>query len=74
METKLIVAELKRELAVRESVYPSWIQNGRLSSKLAAYRKEALAAAIERIEAQMDAEQPTDEPEQLNLLEAITSN
>lgn len=48
---KEILAELKRELAMRHRVFPDWVHTGRLSQTDSDQRIELMAAAIELIEA-----------------------
>lgn len=40
------IAELERELKMRENVFPRWVANGRLSQRAASYRIDCLKAAI----------------------------
>lgn len=40
------IAELKRELGVRERVYPKWIEMGRITKEKAEENKGKLQAAI----------------------------
>lgn len=51
MHTKAVLAELNRELAMRQDLYPMWVNSGRLTSKTAEHRIAALQKAIELIEA-----------------------
>jgi hypothetical protein len=50
MNTKAVLAELNRELAIRQDLYPMWVSYGRLTSKAAEHRIAALQKAIELIE------------------------
>lgn len=52
------ITELKRELNMRERVYPDFIARGRLTEKDAARQTERLKAAIETLEAFRDATEP----------------
>ncbi len=42
MTPEQVLAELRRELGVRKSVYPNWVRDGKLSQKTAAHRIEAI--------------------------------
>lgn len=48
---KEIVAELKRELAMRRRVFPDWVRSGRLKQVDSDQRIALMQAAIERLEA-----------------------
>jgi hypothetical protein len=41
----------KRELAIRESVYPKWVQSGRMKREVAAYEIDAMRAVVASLEA-----------------------
>lgn len=56
MDKQSILKELRRELAMRESVYPDWVQRGKLSQRTATHRVAAIEAAIALIEAMPDEE------------------
>jgi len=60
MKIKAVLTELRRELSMRERLYPDWVRDGKLSEKAAAHRKAAIREAIARLNV-MD--------RQLNLLE-----
>lgn len=45
-----MLQELRRELAMRQKVYPDWIKQGKLSIKRAEFRIQALQEAIEILE------------------------
>jgi hypothetical protein len=47
-----MVAELRRELAVRRSLYPGWVEDGRLSRRSAERRMKVLAAILKALEAE----------------------
>lgn len=49
MDRKSIIAELERELRMRQQVYPGLIRSGKLHPDLAAKRNQALQAAISLI-------------------------
>jgi len=68
VENKDVIVELKRELLMREKLYPGWVRDGKLSQKTADRRILAMVRAIELIES-MDIDQPVDG--QLNFLDAI---
>lgn len=42
---KEILDELRREVAMREKVYPRWVQSGKIHPKIAANRIACLKAA-----------------------------
>jgi hypothetical protein len=44
-----VLAELKRELAMRRKCYPEWVQSGRLSAKTAAHRIVVLECVIQQM-------------------------
>ncbi len=44
------IAELKRELATRQKLYPDWVATGRLDKKTATYRVAVLKDTIQRLE------------------------
>lgn len=51
MEASLIsledqIAELKREYAIRQRVYPKWVKSGRMTAQEASSHQARLAAAI----------------------------
>lgn len=46
MDIKTIIAELERELKMRERVYPGLIRSGKLHPDLARKRNQALLEAI----------------------------
>lgn len=48
----------KRELKMRERVYPRWVADGRLTAEHAAREIAAMAAIVTDYEAQMLAQQP----------------
>ncbi len=50
MQLSSILQELKRELAVRQRVYPDWISNGKLTADTAQHRIDAIKAAIVLLE------------------------
>ena len=52
-----IIVELKRELAMRKSVYPKWVSAGKIDPQVAAARVLYIEAAILRL----DPEGMTDE-------------
>lgn len=58
--TKSIVAELRREVAMRRRVFPDWVATGRLKQAEADLRIALMEAAIERLES-------TDKPDQQSL-------
>lgn len=45
-----MLAELRRELSMRESVYPKWIASGKLKQEVADHRIAALREAIKTVE------------------------
>lgn len=53
-----ILAELKRELKMRERVYPKWIKAGTLAAPVAALRIAAIRAASLDFEKRYFGEQP----------------
>lgn len=46
----LLVAELRRELSMREQFYPRWIAEGKLTRQTAEFRIACMKQAIELIE------------------------
>lgn len=50
MHLHQVISELKRELQVREDVYPKWIRSGRLTAQTAKHRIDAIKRAIELVE------------------------
>lgn len=52
MNLEDVIKELKRELATRRSVYPRWVEFGKLSQATADHRIKAIEVAIENLEAQ----------------------
>jgi hypothetical protein len=54
MEKSLILKELARELEMRRSVYPRWVQQNKLSAKTAEHRIQVIEAAIALIECMED--------------------
>jgi hypothetical protein len=58
--TKDIIAELRREVAVRRRVFPDWVHTGRLKQADADRHIELMEAAIELIEV-------NNKPDQQNL-------
>lgn len=46
------IAEIRRELVVRENVYPDWIAAGRITEKSAHYHRHCLMAALLFLEIQ----------------------
>jgi hypothetical protein len=54
------ITEVRREIALRERVYPGWVQRGRLTEGQATYALEAMREVrrtLERLEA--DTRQPS---------------
>jgi hypothetical protein len=43
----MVLVELRREIAVRNNVYPNWVLNGRLTQESADFRIACLHKAIE---------------------------
>lgn len=41
-----LIAEVQREYALRERVYPRFVRDGRLSQKTADYRKQCMSAIL----------------------------
>lgn len=62
MDRKAIVAELERELKMRQQVYPGLIRSGKLHPDLAANRNKALQEAIAIVKAD---DKPTVKQEEL---------
>lgn len=60
INTANILKELRRELEMRQKLYPEWVSTGRLPKATAEHRIAALESAIELIE--------LTEPQQQNLL------
>jgi hypothetical protein len=58
------IEELQRELAIREKVYPRWIQEGKIKRDQAEKKKGLLKSTIARL----DRELKKKVGEQLNLL------
>jgi hypothetical protein len=48
-----MLAELRRELAMRQRVYPSWVQQGKITQVAADHRIAVMASLIELVEAQI---------------------
>ena len=44
-----MIAEVRREIEVREKVYPAWVRDKRLTEKLAARRIAVLRAVLTRL-------------------------
>ncbi len=44
------IAELKRELAMREKHYKLWLLSGKIDKATATHRKECLKQTLERLE------------------------
>jgi hypothetical protein len=61
--TKEIIAELRREAAMRRRVFPDWVRSGRLKQADADRRIELMEAAISFIE-------DNDKPDQQSLFGA----
>lgn len=57
MKTSEVLAELRRELGMRRSLYPSWIQSKKIAAATADHRIEAIERAIELIEAVAEPEE-----------------
>jgi hypothetical protein len=53
-----IVKELRRELKMREGIYPKWIKSGRISYQDAHHRTEAIRAALTDFETRYFGVQP----------------
>lgn len=53
------VAELRREIAMRESVYPRWVRDGRMKQQEADHRVAAMKAALETVQRVADGNQQT---------------
>lgn len=51
MNVEQVLRELERELQTRETFYPGWVTNGRITRKTADHRLEAIRQAIHLIEA-----------------------
>jgi len=44
------IDELKRELKMRESVYPKWVEAGKMTDRISRHRLNCLRAVIEDFE------------------------
>lgn len=53
-----IMAELRRELAMRNAIYPKWVKEGKLAPTVAAMRIAALNAALKDFEQRWFGTQP----------------
>lgn len=47
---QLLIAEARRELKMRQDVYPQWIVNNRISAKTAAHRITCMIEIVETLE------------------------
>jgi hypothetical protein len=56
---KEIIAELRREVAIRRRVFPNWVRTGRMKQADADSRIELMQAAIELIESKCENNQQT---------------
>lgn len=50
IDKRMVLEELKRELAMRRNVFPAWVKNGRLDQATADHRIRCLQEAIKMIE------------------------
>jgi hypothetical protein len=62
------LAELRRELRMRQRLYPDWIEKGRIKRADATHRVAALELAIELLEPLVPARLEQTPPEQGSLL------
>lgn len=53
---KAVVEELRRELSMRQRLYPQWVRQGRMTAEQMRHRVNSLIVAIEDLEAR---HQPT---------------
>jgi hypothetical protein len=51
INTDSVLDELRRELAMRQRVYPNWVRAGNLSQQTSDFRIQAIEQAIKLIEA-----------------------
>lgn len=56
------IAEVSREITMRERIYPRWIETGRLSPKVAEHQTEAMKAALVTLKAVASARTPQGTP------------
>lgn len=57
MQTPEIIKELKRELGMRQRLYPDWVASGKLSSQTAEHRIKAIEQAIALLQPLADMEE-----------------
>lgn len=48
---KAVVEELRRELSMRQRLYPQWVRQGRMTAEQMRHRVNSLIVAIEDLEA-----------------------
>ena len=55
---------MKREIAMRERVYPNWVKNGKMKLDQADYQIEAMRAVLRTLTFCGDSKRALDAPEQ----------
>lgn len=68
MEIAEILQELQRELGMRKSVYPRWVEQKKLTQKTADFRIAAIEQAIVRLQ-ELQAAEEAAKPVQANLFD-----
>jgi len=58
--TAQALREAVRELNTRRNIYPRWVEQGRMSEKLAAHRIACMAAIVTRLRRDLDQEKNPD--------------
>lgn len=51
MSNQELIAEAKRELKMRQQVYPNWVESGKITQSVATHRINAMAAIVAILEA-----------------------
>ena len=67
MDRDAALKELRRELNMRLTIYPDWVNKGKLSLKTANHRVECIEWAIQAIEQLPEEEQEQGDRAQLDL-------